>query len=367
MDLKKSIDILSNSKIETKVSIGKKEKELENQKLGIRDLKRSSFLLETAKKHIEENVKSMNQSTAEVEKQLHALIPRIESEVEIERYKIDVKNMCHLMQNSLNELLNEEPNFDKMNETKISVGSKLATLLEVLPHPFFMKLIQEQQATEISLMAQKSALNPQFKEAIDFVPEHVQPLQKLLYELSWYYASIRTRAKIAKNKTKTLREELTEMKLQTIQRLKLYFEGDDEKLADALLLLDMEIQVASKKVAVDALRKNLEDLDNFCKSYEARHTELEEKITAIEKNSRLSDHLTTLICTLARKRVSNPGVVQQLITQCQQKIKDDLKAVNLSLKDRIEASKSNVDKELELFRHLRPSQLFNVKIEKYVI
>ena len=198
------------------------------------------------KSNAEDCVKLLNQTTKEVEKHLQSLSPQIENEGDLERYKIDIENMCKLMQNSLNELLKEEPNIEKINATKMTVGNNLATLLETLPHPLFMKLIQEQQTTEISSRNQKDLMIPtQNNIALDFIPDNVEPLQKLLCDLSWFYIDTQTRAKNAKEKAETLKKELIEVKAEILRCLNTNFGAEDPKLvAEHLKLIETEIQVA---------------------------------------------------------------------------------------------------------------------------
>lgn len=315
----------------------------------------------------EDCVKLLNQTTKEVEKHLQSLAPQIENEGDLERYKIDIENMCKLMQNSLNELLKEEPNIEKINATKMTVGNNLATLLETLPHPLFMKLIQEQQATEISSRNQKDLMIPtQNNIALDFIPDNVEPLQKLLYDLSWTYTDTQTRAKNAKEKAETLKKELIEVKAEILRCLNTNFGAEDPKLvAEHLKLIETEIQVAMRKGAIDGLRNILEESENFCTRYEARQADIEQKIVTIERNSRLSDHLTAIICTLARKRANNPNLLQQLANQSLRMVNEDFVAIHNTLSKTIQASKGNIiEKELELYQQLKPSQLFNVTVDK---
>lgn len=340
---------------------------MRKQQLAFRDFKRSSVLLGSVKNNAEDSVKLFNQTTREVKKHLQSLAPEIGNETDLERYKIDIENMCKLMQNSLNELLKEEPNIEKINGTKMAVGNHLATLLETLPHPLFMKLIQEQQAAEISSRNQKEFMTPtQNDTALDFIPDNVEPLQKLLCDLSWTYTDTQTRAKNAKEKSEALKKELAEVKAEILQTLNTRFDAEDPKLAAAhLKQIETEIQVAKQKGAIDGLRKILEELEDFCTCYEARQADIEQKIVTIEGNSRLSDHLTAIICTLARKRANNPNLLQQLANQSLRMVNDELVAIHNTLDKTIKASKGNIiEKELELYQQLKPSQLFNSNVDK---
>lgn len=367
-ELKKTTNVLHDSLVESKLLVQQKEKELRNQQLTFRDLKRSSYLLNLVRTNTEHKVQSLNKTSIELEKHFQSFSPALEKEADLERYKIDVENMSKLMKNSLSELLNEEPNIEKLSATKMTVGNNLASLLEALPRRLFMKLIQEQQQTEISSNSDKdSSSSPDQKNAaFEFIPENskAQPLQKLLHELSWVKADTRARADKARSQISTLSNELDQLKSQVLQRLILLSDGDEHKLAIGQKLLEMEIQVASRKSAVDALRTNLEELDNFCSRYEARQAEIEQKIITIERNSRLSDHLTALTCTLARKRANNPRLVQQFANQSQKIVNEEINTICKELGEKIQLSKSNIEKELEICRQLKPSQLFNVQMEK---
>jgi len=353
--------------MESKTTAQEKEQELRKQEHAFRDFKRSSVLLSLVKSNIEENVTLFNQTTREVKKHLQSLAPKIGNETDLERYKIDIENMCKLMQNSLNELLNEEPNLEKINATKMAVGNQLATLLETLPHPLFMKLIQEQQAAEISSRNQKELMTPtQDNAALDFIPDNIEPLQKLLCDLSWTYTDTQTRAKNAKEKSEALKKELAEVKAEILRTLNTRFGAEDPKLGAAhLKQIETEIQVARQKGAIDGLRKILEELENFCTCYEARQADIEQKIVTIEANSRLSDHLTAIICTLARKRANNPNLVQQLANNSLRMVNEDLVGIHNTLNKTIQTSKGNmIEKEIELYQQLKPGQLFNSSVDK---
>lgn len=349
------------------MSLQKQEVELMKKQLSFRDFKRSSALLTLVKSNVEESAKSLKQNAKEIEKQFQSLAPQLENEEDLERYKIDIENMCKLMQNSLNELLKEDPDIEKINATKMSVGNKLATLLETLPHPLFMKLIQQQQAADAAAINHKDFRLPkQSDTAPDFIPDNVQPLQKLLYEISWYHTETATRAETAKKQVIPLKQELEKVKANILETLHMRYDAEDPKLADEhYKVIEMEIQLASRKAAIESLRTNLEELENFCTRYQARQADIEQKILTIESNSRLSDHLTALICTLARKRTNSPALLQQLITQSQRMVNEDFPAVHKTLSDFIESSQcSFVEKELDLYRQLSPSQLFSVRVDK---
>ncbi|KAI9552146.1 hypothetical protein GHT06_022483 [Daphnia sinensis] len=369
-DLRKTNGVLYDSLTEAKTSIQKQEVELRKKQLAFRDLKRSSVLLNLVKNNVGDNIKSLNKNAKEIEKQFLSLAPQLENEADLERYKIDIENMCKLMQNSLNELLKEDPNIEKINSTKMAVGNNLATLLETLPHPLFMKLIQEQQAADVSAINHKDFRLPQQSNtAPDFIPDNVQPLQKLLYEISWYHTETATRAEDAKKQAVPLKQELEKIKANILQSLQMRFDAEDPKLADEhFKAIEMEIQLASRKGAIESLRKNLEELENFCTLYEARQADIEQKILTIESNSRLSDHLTALICTLARKCSNSPALLQQLVNQSLRMINEDFPALHNTLSNFINSSQGNfVEKELELYRQLKPSQLFNVRMDTKLV
>lgn len=366
-ELKKSNSVLHESLIESRLSIQEKEKILKSQQFVFRDLKRSSHLLTLVKNSVDIKIKSLHKSTAELEKHLQLLAPSLEKGTDLERYKIDLENMSKLMQDSLNELLNEEPNIDKINSTKMGVGNNLATLLETLPRPLLMRLIQEQQESEISQQKQNGSAVPTQNNVTPDINQQTnnsQPLQKLLYELSWAYADTRARAETAKAKVDFMKSELALKKSQLFQRLNLFYNGDEKKIGIARKLIEMEIQVASRKSTVDTLRKNLEELDSFCSRYEARQAEIEEKIATIERNSRLSDHLTALICTLARKRANHSRIIQQLASQSQKLVKEDIKTYQDKLNESIKLSKLSLESEIDIYREFKPSELFYVRISK---
>lgn len=366
-ELERTTKVLHDSLIETQDSVLEKEKTLRKHKAEFRDVKRSSHLLSLAKKNTEEQSNTLKKSTQELEKQMKNLSPTLSKEADLERYRIDIENMGKLMQNSLNELLNEEPNIEKINSTKFTIGNNLASLLQAVPRPIFMKLIEEHQASEISAMKEKMQAISSCEDNIpEFIPENFQPLQKLLYELSWFYADTRARAKKTMNDAAVLKDELTELKSRVINRLGCVFKDDPEKLAEEQKLFELEIQVAQRKGAVEAMRSQLANLDDFCLQHEARQLEIEQKIATIERNSRLSDQLTALICTLARKRADTSKHVQQLVNQSQKLVTDDILPMLSKLDENIERSKHNFQKELDVYKELKPSQLFTVRLQKYV-
>ena len=353
--------------VETQESSQEQEKKLKLQETEFRDLKRSSLLLGSAKSKVEEQAKSLRKSSLELEKHLNYLGPSLSNEADLERYRIDIENMSKLMQNSLNELLDDEPSLEKINATKFTIGNNLASLLQAIPRPVFMKLIEDHQASEISLTQQKlRALPLQDDITPDFIPENFQPLQKLLYEVSWVYADTRARARKARKSAASSRSELAELKSQILCRINDNFKDDSEKLLNEQKFFELEIQVALKKGAVDALRLQVEELDEFCLQHEARQLEIEQKIATIERNSRLSDQLTALICTMVRKRADNAKVVQQLTNQSRKIVNEDILPLLTKLKENIQLSKNNFDKELESYQQLKPSQLLNVRLAEYV-
>jgi hypothetical protein len=68
---------------------------------------------------------------------------------------------------------------------------------------------------------------------------------------------------------------------------------------------------------------------------------------------------------LARKRANNPNLVQQLANQSLRMVNEDLVAIHNTLDKTIKASKGNIiEKELELYQQLKPSQLFNSIVDK---
>ena len=93
-ELKKTTSVLHESLTGSKISVQDKEQELRKQQLAFRDFKRSSVILGSVKSNAEDCVKLLNQTTKEVEKHLQSLSPQIENEGDLERYKIDIENMC---------------------------------------------------------------------------------------------------------------------------------------------------------------------------------------------------------------------------------------------------------------------------------
>ena len=332
-----------------------------------KDFKRSTFLLHSVKNKIQMDIKHLKQIVKDLERNLESLLPRLlEKESNLDSFRIDIEKMCHSMQTSLDELLNKDPNMEKINQTKLAVGNNLATLLDTLPHPTFMQLIEEQQKSEVSLKAKIEKLgNETNSELQTYLPGELQPLQKLLYSLSWFHAQCRFRADSSRLKTEKLKKELEILKVDITEHLKI-LGCEDQMLSQVLVRVDLEIQVNSRKAAIKSLAGNLKQLDDFCLSAEANQQEIEQKIETIEHNSRIADHLSALICTLARKHADNSRAVQQSVTRLQGLVEQDMKSSQQNLAESIRVFQSDLGKELELYKQVKPCQLFHTKLERYV-
>ena len=347
-------------------TIQEKEKKLYLITQTNEDLKRTTMLLNKNRNQIHDRAKFLNQKIKELENCLHSLIPRSEKESDLDKFKIDLEKMCNSMQNSLNELVDEDPNMDTIHGSKVEIGKNLANLLDNLPHTTFLRLIQEQQESEMALKkaVESSAPIPQPDEKLTFSPADVQPLQKLLYNLSWFHTQSASRASKAKSSIIVLKREMASLKSELDQHISDIFPTDDKTKSAARHLMELEIQVASRKAAVDSMQRNLDDFMNFCSRSEANQLDIERKIATIESNSYVADHLSLLICTLARKHANNGRLLQQSVNRLQRLATDDLKAVRSSLHDHVRASQANVGKEWDLFKQLKPCQLLSVPVER---
>jgi len=364
-ELTKTTEILIESINETRASIHSKEKELVNHQLTFKDMKRSTFLLQNVKNKISNDVKRIKQIIKDLEKNLSSLLPQLESkESNLDRFRIDIEKMSQKMQNSLNELSNEDPNLEAINQSKLDVGSNLATLLDILPHPLFIQLIEEQQKSQISTKIETSG-NRQLNDnklRIHSPPE-VQPLQKLLYNLSWYHTQCLFNADNTRNKTEKLKSELSALKVDISEHLKIHLGCDETILNDLVQLIDKEIQLNSRQAAVKVLTENIQRLNGFCLRSEANQAEIEKKITTIERNSRFSDHLSALITTLARKHANNSTVIHTSITRLQGLVNEDVKNSHRVLSECIRVRQSDFNKELELYKQVKPSQFLKTNVD----
>lgn len=372
-DLLKSTKILQESLTETRTTMQDKEVEFENHKLALRNLERSSFVLRWLSYQTQDEIRKLNQTAKNLESSLQALSPDPAKEVDIGSFKIDVELMCQQLQHSLIELTREIPDMDKIQDVKKGVRSSLAGLMKTLPRPVLLQLIQEQQDTDMSLLANLVSGPPSIKkngnnDLFASATENVQPLQKLLYELAWFYVDSQTRATKAKKQAARLKEELNRLKSEVNQHLNIHF---NEASADNMLkelafqLVQLELQVASRMAAEKTLRKSLVELENFCLHFEASQSDIRQKIAAIERNSRMADHLSSLICTLARKHAENPRTIQQSTSRLQSISNEQLSAVHSQLASCAELCKESLVKEVELFRQVKPCQLLNTSLDKY--
>jgi len=368
-ELTKTTKILNDSINETTATVHQKEKELLRMQQAFKDFKRSTFLLHSVKNKMQSDVKHLKQVVKDLEKNLQSLLPRlVEKESNQDSFRIDIEKMCRSMQTSLDELLNKDPNMEKINQTKLDVGSNLATLLDTLPHPLFMQLIEEQQKSEVSLKAKIETLGNEANSHLQtIVPGELQPLQKLLYSLSWFHAQCRFRADSSRLQTERLKSEMVMLKADITEHLKTNLGCEDQLLSQVLLLVDLEIQVSSRKAATKSLTENIKQLDDFCLSAEANQQEIEHKIETIERNSRIADHLSALICTLARKHADNSRAVQQSVTRLQGLVERDVKCSQNDLSEGIRVFQSNSGKELELYKQVKPCQLFHTKLESKLV
>ena len=371
-ELAKSVNVLQSSIKETRMTVQEKEKELASHQLAFQNLERSSFMLQHFAKQTEQQIKKLDHIASNLEKNLQALFIHSEKDMDISRFKIDVEVMCQKLQQSLVELTQEEPRMEKIQDVKKSVRNSLADLMKTVPRPLLLRLIQEQQETDISNWSKMSAssLPPTINSESDpdaSAREQVQPLQKLLYELAWFYTDSRSRGAKAKKQAAGLKEKLNTLDFELRRQLDSHFSTAEEGqlLIDvALQLTQVEIQEAKRKAAAESLRNALSNLENFCLRSEACQADIEQKIVTIERNSRMADHLNSLICTLARKHVENPRAIQQSITRLQCVTDEEIKAARSHLSKNVDLSKDSVLKEMEQFRQLKPCQLFNISIEK---
>ena len=367
-ELKKNNQLLNDNITETKTAI--EERQLENlkQKLAFRDEKRSAYFLGLVQNNIKGQVKEVNQFSSEIDRSMESLVPKMEKENNLDRYKIDIQQLCEAMQSSLTELLEEQPNYEVIETTKKKVGSKLSDLLDTLPPSVFLKLMQEQVESDISGFKSGKPI-PLFQQdemdKLEYPLEEVQPLQKLLYNIAWVYADSCSRAKKAKLKADSLKDELEKAKSEATEMVKNHFIGDNHNLNAALKTMELKVHTACQQAAIVVLNKNIEELQNFCTQHEANQAQVAKQIQNIERNSNLSEHLSTLILTLARKHSNYPQVIEQTTNRLQKIVKEDLHSLFNVLLNDIAKSKGGLEKELELYTQLKPSQLFTVNIDKY--
>ena len=368
-EIKKTNQLLKDDLSETKAAIEEQEHEKTKQNLSFRDEKRSSYFLGLVQNNIKGQITEVNKFASGFDKNIEALAPKMENQNNLDRYKIDIQQMCQEMQDSLNELLQEQPNNEKIENGKKNVGSRLSTLLETLPPSVFLKLMQEQVEKDIFSFKTGKSIPPFLQqdgiEKLDYAPEEVQPLQKLLYNAAWAYADCRSRAKKTQLKALSLEGELQRVKAEATELVRNHFSGDSHKLKAALNTMESNIKAACEEATIAVLKKHHDELENFCAQHETNRAEVVKQIENIERNSRLSEHLSTLIFTLARKHSKFPKLIEETTNRLQSIVKEDLTVSFNVLLNEISKSRDGLEKEFELYTQLRPSQLFTVTLDKY--
>lgn len=362
-ELTRSTKGLEDSVLEAKQIVVQKEKDLACHQLVFKEIERKSHILRYLTAQTQDQIKFVNQTTTQLKKYVEKLsLPRGDEALLVDRYRIDVGLMCQQLQKTLDELLQNEPNMEKIQAEKTNVKKKLADLMELLPRADFLQLIQEQQEYDISQwikILESSVSQNCLPENLDFAPGNVQPLQKLLYELSWFYTESRSRAERASNEATLLKRELEDLQSEIRQHLNTQLPRDDEKIFDsALNLIQNEIQAARRRAITEALRKSLTVLDDSCMKSEANQAEIKEKIAKIESNSKLAEHLSFLMCTLARKHANNPLNILQSAKQLQNIASEEANSVNDRLSCNIVQCNGSLKKEFELFQEVTASNLF---------
>ncbi len=362
-ELTRSTKGLQDSVLEAKQNVVQKEKDLTCHQLVFKEMERKSHLLRCLTAQTQDQIKFVNQTTAQLKKYADKLrLPRGDEALLVDRYRIDVGLMCQQLQKTLDELLQKESNMEKIQAEKTNVKEKLADLMELLPRPDFLQLIQEQQEYDLSQLIkilESSVSQNCLPENLDFAPASVQPLQKLLYELSWFYTESRSRAERASNEATLLKRELEDLQSEIREHLSTQLPRDDEKVFDsALKLIQTEIQAARRRAITEALRKSLTVLDNSCMKSEANQAEIKEKIAKIESNSQLAEHLSILMCTLARKHANNPVNILQSAKRLHTVASEDVKSANERLSSNILQCNGSLKKEFELFQEVTASNLF---------
>ena len=318
---------------------------------------------------MQDQAKDLNKKIHNLENSAKLLVPDSDKELGLNQFKIDIESMCRGMEDSLNELINKEPNMDKIYGFKLEIGKSLAALLQQLPHPLFVKLMQEQQEAEVSLKkaVESSVPFPQDERQASFTPEEVQPLQKLLYDLSWFHTQCCSRASKAKRSSVPLKKEMVSLRSDLEDVLDQTFGAEEKSKAMARHWIDLEIEAAGRQATMASLRRNLDELEAFCWRCEASQAEIERKIATIEANSRVADDLSLLICTLARKHANNGRSLQQSVERLQRLATEDLRAAHLHLVDCVRASQADSGKELELYKQLKPRQLLTLSVDRFVM
>ena len=131
-ELTRSTKGLEDSVLEAKQIVVQKEKDLACHQLVFKEIERKSHILRYLTAQTQDQIKFVNQTTTQLKKYVEKLsLPRGDEALLVDRYRIDVGLMCQQLQKTLDELLQNEPNMEKIQAEKTNVKKKLADLMAV--------------------------------------------------------------------------------------------------------------------------------------------------------------------------------------------------------------------------------------------
>ena len=342
-------------------------KKVESLTETFKDLRRFLVLEKELERGLQKDVKSIGGSIQELERMSQSLTPKLSCETDVDRFKINLEEMCKSMEASLDEFSNEEPNMDAVHNSKLNTGNNLATLLEQLPHHLLIGLLNEMQDAELdnlqnSLKKMRSFSEVDKQYSVDLDSKKIRPLQKLLYDLSTYHKQLLSTSSRTQRQVEAAEQEVAALRADLYSLVGNTFADGDEQTARQLI--DAELQVSSRKASVEALRSQLLQLEKSCLERAATEAEFKIQLMKLESNAKLADHLSTLICALVRKHGDNPRRIEQVITHLQSVAKQYLKESQENLCKLLSETRNYVGEEFQLFYKIKPQSFFHIAIEK---
>lgn len=331
----------------------------------VRDHKRSIFLLNILTTRIHHQISSLRDSSSISEAKISNFIPFRILDGNEDRYKIDVAKMSKLMQESLAELIVENPNLEKIQILKHEVGLCLATLLTKLPHPHFLKLLLECQEADVNKIYQLTSSRGDIDlHDLELINQSANSVQELVSNLSWFcvdqYNFSEKKGKVAES----LKKQLLLLNIDIQQQLDQLFQGRDDMLKIARELVNLRVKYDSYEATLMALKKTLAEMQGRCSTMEINRDEVESTNSLIEKNSCLVEHYSTLICTLAKKHAENATLVDREITDLKCLLNDKAPSLRSSLVGAARSTRKNLERHEVFFCTFKSSKFHHSRVEK---
>lgn len=323
------------------------------------------FLLNMLTNKIQHHMLLLRDSSSASEGKISNFIPTMIPDGNEERYKIDVAKMSKLMQESLVELILESPNIEKIQSLKQEVGLCLATLLTRIPHPHFLRLLQECQEADSSKISQLTVTKSYVDlHDLDLINQSINSVQQQLSDLSWFYANqlsfSESKSKLADN----LKRQLNTLHADIQNQFEISFQSREDLLKIAKELVRINVKYASYDATLTALKKISTELRKNCASIEANRDEVESANERIDKNVRLMDHYSTLICTLAKKHAENISLMTGEIRNLMRLLNDEAPSLRTTLISAADSTRNHLERNEAFFYTFKPSTYFHTKVER---